>query len=213
MLTRLVDEHRGPMFVGLPTEWDGSVQVFLHGWDLKRYKGHWYVERVVEEFPIEDAWRMSSSPSVLLVPATRKGRGDTVKWRTLDDLLLVMPEMTLKNADVHVIAHSGGYYNTLNWLDDERVKHVSLLDALYGGINDFREWFNRSKEHRLDLACSHGSKTHTNCSKLVKTLGQYNTINIFDRLNPACRVNYIPVKVSHMSWVIDEDLLSKFFAR
>jgi hypothetical protein len=41
---------------------------------------------------------------------------------------------------VVVAAHSGGYRTTLLWLGDQRLEEILLLDGLYRGEDQLRDW-------------------------------------------------------------------------
>jgi len=216
MIMQRILGDNGPVHIGVPENWNGDIQIFLHGWDLSGRKNKkrwpWYVDEVMETFPVRDAWEPSSD-CVLLVPQTREGRKFKVRWSSLAELLTYASGATgqnLNNGSIHIISHSGGYVNTLQWLGDKRIHRISLLDSLYSGVDKFLKWVNFDESHSLDLACSRRSKPHKNAGKILQHMDHYHVTQVFGTL-PDCRVNYVPMSTSHMSWVTDVSKLAEFF--
>lgn len=73
-------------------------------------------------------------------------RDDEVVWPNLGDLLKVLEGMgefggpQLKGLPVVAVAHSRGYTTVAKWLENPRLKHVVLLDALFGSVDKYKSW-------------------------------------------------------------------------
>jgi hypothetical protein len=78
----------------------------------------------------------------------------------LDDLLRTIEgrePFPLPHGPLVVVGYSGGFRTILLWLDEPRVQYVILLDGLYAGQAEFRDWLRphpHVKPHRMVLVAS-----------------------------------------------------------
>lgn len=126
------------------------VVVYLHGHNDT-------VDSSWQKYQLEAQFRASRLDALFVVPEAESSPRQGVSWKSLDDLLLTVVSSGSPRVpyDVIVVAHSGGYTTAVKWLSNPRVKHVILLDALYGHVEDFLKFYDR-RGVRLDVAVVSG---------------------------------------------------------
>lgn len=217
--TRLEHPTKGPVHLYQnPTQDDrAGFVVYLHGWNLGKKKEAWYVDQVVDEFDLEGKFQRSHSNATLIVIATKDGRGRPIYWDHLGDLLRFLRDNGHEygHGPVHAVGHSGAYVNIQRWLDNPALRHITLLDALYGYVKSFTEWA-LDLDHALDIAVTRGSRPHKNAWSLLKHLDSYHVVQRLPQgLTPApiTRVLYAPSSMSHMQWVTTDGAIPYFIHR
>lgn len=146
---RLETAH-GPVYVWTPPGYradTAGIAVYVHGY---------YTD-------LDDAWRdhdlaeqfaASGRNALFIAPEAPEGGQRAVYWNQLGDLLrevrrhgtLVMPW-----GPIVALGHSGAYRTLLEWLDDQELAHVVLLDGLYGNEQPFLDWLDRDSQARRRL--------------------------------------------------------------
>jgi hypothetical protein len=166
------------------------------------------VDNAVSDFHLERKLRSANTNTVLVVPATRVGRGTTVRWKTWSSLRSWLEKedgLYVPTSHTHLIGHSGAWDNLAHWIKSEgdEVQHLSLLDATYDKFSVFRDWAKDS-HHALDICVSRKTKTHTNAWSILKEQSGYYTF--LKDIDPAqkSRIIYCVQSRSHMSWVIED---------
>lgn len=209
--TRLEHPTRGPVHIWVPDNYSPKcgATVFIHGFNLGS-PVTWYVDSAVEEFDLAGKAERAHVGSMVIAIASRVGRGKPIHWPSFADLRTFVDD----NSDdsipewVHVIGHSGGYANIALWLKEgeESIDHVSLLDATYGQFDVFAKWIAEPRR-ALDICVSKGTRTHRNAARILDDLpGYYIFLRGMDARQNS-RVTYYPTRRSHMSWVIDDDVI------
>ena len=145
---RFGTKEDGPVHVWKPRGYkaqSASVVVYLHGFYTD-------VDGAMREHRLVTQFRDSGKNALFVVPQTRSWRTDPLYWPKLDELLeAVQKRLRLELPKrVMVVAHSGGYRNVAEWLGDERVTQVLLVDGLYGNEADFAKWLE-TDGHQLVL--------------------------------------------------------------
>lgn len=136
---------KGPVHVWRPSFYKpqtASIVVYLHGF-YSTADSAFFEHRLATQF------RDSGRNAVFIVPQTASWRTDPSYWADLEALLTVSFERAkLKRPEgpVMVVAHSGAFRNTLEWLSHPKLKQVVLLDALYGGDKEFQSWLETGKQ-------------------------------------------------------------------
>ncbi len=145
---RIQTEH-GPVHVFRPQGYDSRAAgtlVYVHGY-YADVDAAWRDHRLAEQFAA------SNKQALFIVPEAPTGGGDDVRWTSLDELLATVHERTglaRPPGPVVVVGHSAAYRTIVTWLDSDRLKHVILVDALYGNEEDFLRWLDDA-DHRLTV--------------------------------------------------------------
>jgi len=221
MHTRVETTDKGPVHIVLPDDHDPreGVIIYLHGWNLGKKKGDWYVDQVWEEFGLERKLELSGSKAALVAIATQDGKGRPRYWESLEELLELvtchLPPSWRTDYWVHVIGHSGAWANSVAWLESDQLNHLTLLDAIYGGANHFRDWSLQPGRY-LDIGVNHGSGTHKKAWQIIKEHPSYHVWGVMPDLDAkleTCGMVYMPIKLGHMEWVNKDDPFALFAKR
>jgi hypothetical protein len=146
-----LETSNGPVHLWRPADYrpeGAGLVVYVHG----------YFETV------DDVWRDhglarqfadSHENALFVVPAAPIREAEPVHWPRLDELLAAVRTagIDVPAAPLVVIGHSGAFRTILGWLDDSRLRHLILLDALYGPPGPFHAFLRagRSTSARLVL--------------------------------------------------------------
>ncbi len=171
--------------------------VLLHGWNgcasAIAYAGKKACapkSRLRRGWGLADRHAAANTNSIFIVPqlaylrrSSSPGRFSQkgVFRKFLEDILTVdvTPRwgdaITLRGvASVTLVAHSAGYKTALAVLEsgglEEQLKAVVLMDALYGGIEEFARWSD-DKHHRLLSIYTGQTTTRRNNGRLKRQLG------------------------------------------
>ncbi len=142
---RFGTKDAGPVHVWRPRTYrrDTAVTVvYLHGFYTD-------VDRAMLEHQLPTQFRDSARNALFIVPETRSWRSDPVLWRDLEALLSSVEKRTKlerPKGGVVVVAHSGGYRTVVEWLSNERVEKVVLVDGLYGNEDEFLKWASGGRQ-------------------------------------------------------------------
>lgn len=67
-------------------------------------------------------------------------RDESIVWPDLDELRMLADDNGARGKPIIAIAHSRGYTTVAKWLGHPHLKHVLLLDALFGSVDKYRAW-------------------------------------------------------------------------
>jgi hypothetical protein len=194
----------GPVHVWSPANYDrdtAGIVVYIHGYftDVDRA---WKYHRLPKQFAA------SSINALFIACEAPTGLRDSVKWNSLDDLLEAVNEQVpgdLPEGRVIVVGHSGAHRTISQWLHEQRIDTIVLVDALYDNPEKFAAWLHEDPDRRLiDAAVLTRPWTDALHAALPETL-------LFRRFPPAsagrlegargARVVYVHSQHDHMSLV------------
>jgi hypothetical protein len=138
----------GPIHVYIPDGYDranaGTI-VYVHGF-FRSVDGAWASDGLADQFA-------ASGVNALFIACEAPISGDEpVAWESLADLLVAVSDNLgepLPTGPIVAVGHSGAHRTLTRWLTDPRLDTVILIDALYGEVDDFKAWLERSDAHRL----------------------------------------------------------------
>jgi hypothetical protein len=108
-----------------------AVAIYVHGY-------YDTVESALRKHRLVDQFKKSGRAATFLVPEAPGGSSDYVRW---PDLQALLEAAGVPNADpVVAVGHSGAHRTLRKWLKHPRLRHLILLDALYGGYDQFLNW-------------------------------------------------------------------------
>lgn len=112
------------------------VVVYVHGHvprgEMRGYKSS--ADRAWERCSLQEQFDAGGVDATFLVIEAQRSDDDDVPWPDLGALL----DAAGVQSPVAAIGHSGAYGTILRWLHSPHLKHVALIDALYGGEDRFR---------------------------------------------------------------------------
>ena len=136
---RFGTDDKGPVHVWWPSFYraeKASIVIYLHGF-------YSHADSAFFEHRLPTQFRDSARNAIFIVPEVPSWRTDPIYWPDLEALLTrVFQRVKVKRPTgaVMVVAHSGAYRTTLEWLAHPKLKQVVLIDALYSGDKDFQAW-------------------------------------------------------------------------
>ncbi len=167
---RALRTSRGTVHVWTPAGYEPStagVLLYVHGYYTD-------VDTAWRRHHLSRQFAASARNALFIAPEAPIGEHEAVRWPKLQELLLEVSERTgtpLPAGRRVAVAHSGGFRTVRSWLD-ERLDTVVLLDAVYGGEADFRQWFASAPpsgpRRRLFLVAE---KTTPRSTRLAEALG------------------------------------------
>ena len=137
----------GPVHVWIPQDYDpvtAGIVVYVHGL-FATVDAAWAEHKLADQFA-------QSRKNALFVACEAPESGDQEPfWDSLTALvdavaafLRTADELAPQVPDVVVVGHSGAYRTLALWLN-EPIRHLVLLDALYGNEDEFAGWIEASK--------------------------------------------------------------------
>lgn len=201
---------QGPVHVWIPAGGGGDgVVVYVHGY-------YDTADSAWSKYSLAGQFAASGQNAVFIVPEAPTGSSDTVKWTDLSQLLATVEQELGRGlpATVTVMGHSGAYRTILNWLSNPRVKHVTLLDALYAGVANFVTWGNMPG-HTMDIVTTPAGGTLGNANAALPSLqGLAKRSSLpLDAQALAAKNVYVASNLAHMALVTPPTSLIPEFLR
>ena len=199
---------RGPVHVWFPSGARPSgVVVYVHGHSNT-------VDEVWKNHDLPGQFAASGRDAVFIAPEAPTARGESVRWPDLDELLNTVKQQTGESTSGPIVAmgHSAGYATIANWLGHPRLKQVSLLDALYGKVEEYGAWAKDGG--RLDLVAG-DVRPLENSALLAKQLNAL----VFDRIPDSLQaytkqaVLFLKSQYGHFEIVTSKKVIPMLLAR
>jgi hypothetical protein len=203
---RIKTAERGVIHVWRPAGYEARTAatiVYVHGYYVDA-DAAWTKHRLPEQFD-------ASGKNALFIVAEAPGSSDDeVTWPSLGDLLRAVAEAGVARpyGPLIVVGHSAAYRTLVGWLDYPPVRHIFLLDALYGNEEDYIAWLEELRGHagrRLTLVANDTTRW---AEPFVKRLPYAQTAiklpDSLDELPPLqrdARVLYVRSQYTHMDMV------------
>ncbi len=134
-----LDTPNGPVHVWIPDDYQpdtAGVALYVHGYYV-RVDEAWRVHHLAAQFA-------ASGRNALFIAPEAPARGrHQVSWSNLGHLLREVRQHTGLAptwGPVVALGHSGAYRTLLDWLDDDLIGHVIVIDGLYGHEQPFLDW-------------------------------------------------------------------------
>ena len=112
-----------------------GIVVYLHGY-------HTTVDKAFVDHKLAEQFSKSRQNAIFIVPACPAGKEEGVVWTSLSQLKksIQAANIRLPDGETVVAAHSGGFRTVRHWTDNRLLKQIILLDAMYGGFNEFKDF-------------------------------------------------------------------------
>lgn len=142
---RLQTEH-GPAHVWLPARYDSStagIVVYVHGY-FTDVDSAWKHHRLAAQFA------KSQLNAMFIACEAPNSAKQNIRWTSVSSLLdAVGSKVALPEGRLVVVGHSAAHRTMSAWLDEDRIDTLVLVDALYGHIDEFRDWVKADQTRRL----------------------------------------------------------------
>lgn len=132
-----LESPRGVLHLWQPADYDpatAGLVIYVHGY----FAG---VDDAWREHALAEQFSRSRENALFVAPEAPVADRDPVRWPSLQALLeTVGRERPLPEGPLVVMGHSGAFRTILPWLSDRRLRHLILLDGLYGRELPFHAW-------------------------------------------------------------------------
>lgn len=180
--TRVVTS-RGPIHLFRPAGYNrktAGIVLYVHGL-YTRVDDAWREHRLAEQFAA------SRRNALFIAPEAPAAAAEPPVWTDLPELLstaMSLSELPWPRGSVVAVGHSGAYRTLVTWLDTPSLRHIVLVDALYGNEADFRAWLNRRAGNRMTV--------------VVRTTEKWTRVLL--RATPhAARASRVPASIGQLS--------------
>lgn len=197
-----LETPRGAIHVWIPHTYDPATAitvVYVHGY-WTDVDTAWHEHRLPEQFAL------SGINAMFIACEAPRDKYHTVAWPSLHALLASVVAdigVTMPKGRVVAIGHSGAYRTLEEWLPNERLDTVVLLDAAYGDTWGYRSWLYANRSHRLidvaDDTLREGDALHRMLPGTVVVDGFPD--DELDDEQRAARILYIRSQMGHMPLV------------
>jgi hypothetical protein len=200
---------RGAIHVWRPKGFErpgSATVVYVHGYFTDADTA-WTKHRLAEQF------EASGKDVTFIVPEAPVSSDEEVVWPELGDLLRAVEAgtgLSVPTGPLYVVAHSAAYRTVVGWLDYPPLRHIVLLDSLYGNEEDFLDWLDAARGHAGRRMTLVANLTTRWTEPFVKRLAYAHTPVKFpetvEDLGDA-RVEYYRAVLGHMELVTSGKLL------
>jgi hypothetical protein len=148
-----IGTRHGPIHLYRPAGYDrrsAGIVVYVHGYYI-------HVDQAWREHHLAAQFAASKRNALFVVPeapASQEERTTRAPWKDLRQLITTALERARWREPAGpwvVVGHSGAYRTIIPWLTHDRVRHVILVDALYGNESEFRAWLDRNPANQMTL--------------------------------------------------------------
>lgn len=143
-----IESRRGPVHVWVPHTYEPKTAitvVYVHGYWID-VDGAWRGHRLPEQFAL------SGINAMFIAPEAPADKYQAVAWPSLHALLATVVSdigVPMPKGRVVAIGHSGAFRTLEQWLPNQRLDTIVLLDAAYGDTWGYRSWLYSDRSHRL----------------------------------------------------------------
>jgi hypothetical protein len=145
-----IDTLNGPVHLFRPGGYDrrtAGIVVYVHGY-------YTHVDEAWREHKLAEQFAASRRNALFIAPEAPATPEEEPSWSSLHRLVasaLRLAHLPAPPGPLVVVGHSAAYRTVVPWLDDRRLHHLILVDALYGNEPEFRAWLIRDRVNRLTL--------------------------------------------------------------
>jgi hypothetical protein len=218
---------RGAIHLWVPPRYDAvtaGLLVYVHGLYIN-VDNAWTAHRLAEQFA-------ASKKNAVFVACEAPVEGlDQPLWDSLPELVDTSLEFlrTTKTflpqvPDVIVVGHSGAYRSIVLWLDDPTLRHVVLVDGLYGNEDEYSAWIDGSVRGDDGAWSRQLTLVAESTYRWVEPfVSQYDdvvfrpaipdTLGAFNGAERRARILYMPSQYEHMALVTEGRALPVLLAQ
>jgi hypothetical protein len=142
-----IETERGPIHVWTPEGYDpatAATVVFVHGYFVS-------VDEAWTDYRLPQQFALSGVNAMFIAAQAPMAKRDSLVWPSLHGLVRTVKDtvdVAMPARRVVAVGHSGAYRTLANWLANEALDTVVLLDALYGEYR-FMPWVRDNQARRF----------------------------------------------------------------
>jgi hypothetical protein len=145
-----IKTKKGPVHVWVPKGYyrkTAGIVIYLHGYHTK-------VDKAIVDYKLLQKFKKSRQNAMFIIPETPSSQKEAVKWNSMTLLkrAVIRSNIRLPNGATVVIGHSGAFRTIRKWANHKLLAQIILLDAMYGGFNEFASFIKsgkHAKNHKL----------------------------------------------------------------
>jgi hypothetical protein len=145
-----VETAHGPIHLFRPGGYDrrtAGLVVYVHGL-------YTHVDQAWQEHHLAEQFAASGRNALFIAPEAPAAPNEDPRWSDLGELIataLQLAHLPRPAGPLIVAGHSGAYRTLVLWLHAPRLRHIILIDGLYGNEDDFRDWLNGDRTRKMTL--------------------------------------------------------------
>jgi len=147
--TRVVTPH-GPVHLFRPAGYQrrgAGLVIYVHGLYTR-------VDQAWREHHLAEQFAASGLNALFVAPEAPEAADEEPAWTDLESLItsaLGRARLRRPSGPLLAVGHSGAYRTLALWLDHPALRHLILVDALYGNGPEFRAWLEADRAHKMTL--------------------------------------------------------------
>jgi hypothetical protein len=147
--TRIETSH-GPVHLFRPAGYDrrsAGLVIYVHGL-------YTHIDQAWGEHHLAEQFAASGANALFIAPEAPAAADEEPPWDDLESLIgTALRRARLRRPGGSLIAagHSGAYRTLVPWLQDPALRHLILIDGLYGNEDEFRAWLEADAAHKMTL--------------------------------------------------------------
>lgn len=202
-----VETAHGPLHVWKPKGYQprtAGIVVYVHGFYTD-------VDGAMTSHKLATQFAAARRNALFIVPEAPSGPEDKPSWPNLEELLAAAQQAIgepLPEGPLVVAGHSAAHLTIRKWVDDPRVTHIILIDALYAGLLEFLTWLDAMPGNELHSMVIVASGTVKQAEPFFKAVpyavkrnGLPASVRDFTRREKTAKVLYVRSRVGHMDLI------------
>ena len=207
---------RGPIHVFRPAGYNratAGILVYVHGYYAN-------VDQAWQEHGLASQFAASRRNAIFIAPDAPVGGDETSPWRHLDSLVAKAcrtAHLSIPSGPWMVVGHSAAYRTIVPWLTQPEIRHIILVDALYGNEPEFRKWLTSERAHKLTLIVKGTAKWADPFAQSIPYTVRMARVPTAPGELPAtargAKLLYIPSQIGHFELITDRKVLPAILER
>lgn len=211
-----VETPRGPIHVFRPAGYHratAGVVIYVHGYYVN-------VDQAWHEHGLAEQFAASRRNALFIAPEAPQSGTESSPWTRLAPLVARAcrgAHLSVPPGPWVVVGHSAAYRTIVRWLKEPEVRHVVLVDALYGDEGSFRRWLDGTRAHKMTMIVKGTTKwAEPFASSLPYTVRAPRVPEALGELSPAARsakLLYLSSQIGHFELITERKVLPVILGR
>ncbi len=211
-----VETPRGPVHVFRPPGYHratAGVVIYVHGYYVN-------VDQAWHEHGLGEQFAASRRNALFIVPEAPQSGTENSPWTRLSTLVARAcrgARLQVPPGPWVVVGHSAAYRTIVRWLKEPEIRHVVLVDALYGNEASFRRWLDGTRAHKMTMIVKGTTKwAEPFAASLPYTVRAPRVPAELGELSPAARsakLLYLSSQIGHFELITERKVLPVILGR
>lgn len=211
-----IETRQGPLHVFRPSGYSrasAGVVIYVHGYYTN-------VDQAWSEHGLADQFAASRRNALFIAPEAPSSGEESSAFPSLAPLIARAcraSHLPVPRGPWIVVGHSAAYRTIVPWLEEPRIRHVVLVDALYGNEPDFRRWLDADRTHKMTLIVKGTAKWAVPFTNAIPYAVRARRVpRTLRELSPAQRsakLLYLPSQIGHFELITERRVLPVVIGR